>query len=269
MRSSLIFLLLLWLAPIAAHAAPTQAGLVFSPPGWPQTLAGDFYRPAGSARAVPVVVLIHGGGWRSGKRHHMEAFAESLVAAGYAAFTIDYRLAPEFPFPAQLDDVRLAVQWLKAQAPALGIDAQRMGAWGYSAGAHLASLLVLGDRDPALRAVVAGGLPGDLVDLQNSPLVKSLMGGAIDVIGEARYRAASPRFVVDAGDAPVFLFHARWDWVVPTRQVDTMKAALDAARVPNELVWLEGRGHIVGFYFNEAAVEAALRFLDRWLKSAP
>lgn len=267
MRQSLI-LLLLWLTPLVAHAAPTQAGLVFSPAGWPQTLAGDFYRPAGSARAVPVVLLIHGGGWRSGKRHHMETFAESLVAAGYAAFTIDYRFAPEHPYPAQLEDVRLAVHWLKSQAGTLGIDPARMAAWGYSAGAHLASLLVLGERDPALRAVVAGGLPGDLVDLKNSPLVKSLMGGPIDVIGEARYREASPRFLVDADDAPVFLFHARWDWVVPTRQADTMKAALDAAGVSNERVWLEGRGHIAGFYFNEAAVDAALRFLDRWMKPA-
>lgn len=259
---------LLLLVASVAQAAPTQRGLVYTPPQWPQALAGDLYRPA-NPEAMPVVLLIHGGGWHSGRREHMEDFAEALVADGYAAFTIDYRLVPQSRFPSQLDDVREALRWLQANAATLRVDGTRIAVWGYSAGAHLAALLALAERNPSLRAVVAGGLPADLVAMRASPLVEDLLGGSYAALGEPRFRQASPRYHVDAGDPPVFLFHARWDRIVAPQQALDMQTALRAAGVPNELVWMEGRGHVLGFYFNDAAVAAAVRFLDRWLRPAP
>ncbi|SFF59671.1 Acetyl esterase/lipase [Fontimonas thermophila] len=256
----------LGLLPAAGRAAQPQT-YVFTPPEWPQPLSGDLYRPA-SCTACPVVLLIHGGGWRSGKRTHMHAFAADLQARGYAAFSIDYRLVPAYIFPAQLDDVRLALEWLQAQAPALGLDAQRIGAWGYSAGAHLAALAALTTETPRVRAVVAGGLPADLVAAADSPLVQRFLGGTLEQMPE-RYRAASPLHQVDANAPPMFLYHARWDWIVSSEHPRRMQAALASAGVDHALEWLGWRGHIAGFFWPGAAREHALDFLDRHLRFAP
>lgn len=269
MARALILLSLMLLVSACARetATPAQRGLVFTPATWPQPLAGDFYRPA-NKDLVPVVLLVHGGGWHSGKREHMASFAGALVAAGYAAFTVDYRLVPQSRFPAQLDDVRQALDWLQANAASLNVDRTRIAVWGYSAGAHLASLLALTTQDPVVRAIVAGGLPADLVALQDHELVTELLGSPRASLREEQFRAASPLAHVKAGAPPMFLFHARWDRIIPPQQALDLQSALEAARVPNELVWLEGRGHVLGFFFNAAAVSAAVKFLDRWLKPA-
>lgn len=250
-----------------AGAAPDRAGLVFTPKDWPQTLVGDFYRPRTQA-VVPVVLLVHGGGWHSGARRHMDHFAEALRAHGYAAYSIDYRLVPA-RHPAQLDDVLAALAWLRTEAGELNIDPQRIAIWGYSAGAHLAALAGYGTDAAGVRALVLGGVPADLLALADSGMVQALMGGTISELGQARYRAASPLYQVQPGAPATFMFHARWDQVVVPEQVLALQAALDAAAVPNELHWLEWRGHVLGFYFNAGAVNAALRFLDRWLRAPP
>ncbi len=191
-----VTLLLLAMAT-GAVAAPDRAGLVFSPDDAPQALAGDFYRPR-TAATVPVVLLVHGGGWHSGARRHMEHFAEVLRAHGYAAYSIDYRLVPE-RHPAQLDDVLAALSWLRANARGLNIDPQRIAIWGYSAGAHLAALAGYGPRAEGVRALVLGGIPADLTALADSSMVQALMGGTISELGVARYRAASPLHQVHTG----------------------------------------------------------------------
>src|SRR6185503_20986190 len=88
---------------------------------------------------------------------------------------------------------------------------------------------------------------------------------------EARqsYVDASPLHHVSAGDPPVFLYHAGFDRLVPIDQAERYKAALDAAGVASELFVIRGHGHITGFFFDGAAVEAALEFLDRYLRWAP
>jgi len=259
--------LLLLSLSMGVAAAPDRAGLIFTPTDWPQVLAGDFYRPH-TADTAPVVLLVHGGGWHSGARQHMDHFAEALRAHGYAAFSIDYRLVPA-RHPAQLDDVRMALAWLRAESAQLNIDPQRIAIWGYSAGAHLAALAGYGATSAGVRALVLGGVPADLLALADSSMVQALMGGTVSALGEARYRAASPLYQIHAGAPPTFMFHARWDQVVVPEQVLALQAALDAAAVPNELHWLEWRGHVLGFYFNAGAVNAALRFLDRWLRAPP
>jgi acetyl esterase/lipase len=250
-----------------AVAGSVERGIVYTPPQWPAPLAADLYRP--NARTpVPVVLLVHGGGWRSGRREHMQRFAEGLVARGYAAFSIDYRLAPSAVYPAQLDDLRQALVWLQRHAAERGLDATRIGAWGYSAGAHLAALAALRPAAVPLRAVIAGGLPSDLTALADAPMVRAFVG--VDFSDDAqRYREASPQFQISAAAPPMLLYHARWDRVVPPAQAEAMQAALKASGVPNELVWLPARGHILGFYFAADAEALALDFLDRWLRPQP
>src|SRR6478736_9837153 len=108
----------------------------------------DVWVPAAST-TPPLVVWIHGGAWLSGDRRYLpetlrpNQLFDALLAAGLAVASVDYRHAREAPFPAQLHDVKAALRYLRAHAGALGIDVTRVGAWGESAGGHLAALLAL------------------------------------------------------------------------------------------------------------------------------
>ncbi len=264
LRSVCLGLAMACVAVTTPVSAELRTNLTYTPPEWPQALAGDLFTPE-ECNACPVVMLIHGGSWRSGKRQDMKAFAEALNARGYAAFTISYRLVPDYRFPAQLEDVQQALRWLHQHASSLGVDGERIGVWGYSAGAHLASLAGLVTETPRVRAVVAGGLPADLIYSADSPLVKALLDGEITDKPE-QFRAASPLHQVTPAAPPTFLYHARWDWIVAPEHARRMKAALDDAGVPAELVWLNGRGHVAGFFWFGAARDPAIDFLDRHLR---
>jgi acetyl esterase/lipase len=244
-------------------ALRVDPGLVFSPPGWPQTLAGDLYRPA-SCAPCPVVVLVHGGSWKGGSRAQMRALGEALAGHGYAAFSVQYRLVPDARFPAQLDDVQLALRWLADEGATHGLDPARIGIWGYSAGAQLAALAGLVTDSPRVRVVVAGGGPADMIYASTSPVVHALMGGRIDDMPEA-YRAASPLHQVDGDAPPTFIYHAAWDWIVATEHSRRLHAALERAGVPSELHWVPMRGHVAAFLFPGTTFERAADFLDRHL----
>ncbi len=226
----------------------------------------DLYRPVADA-PLPAVVLLHGGGWVRGEREQMAGIAEAAARHGYAVLNIDYRLAPAHPYPAALEDVRAAIAWLRTQPD---IDPQRIALWGYSAGAHLAALAGTQEAPAGARvqAVVAGGIPADLVHAARSTLVQKFMGAPLPEIPE-RYRDASPLHQVSADDAPTFLYHGTWDWVVWPGYARQMKAALDAAGVPAELYLMHGFGHFAAFMFDAGAVRAALAFLDRQMPPPP
>jgi acetyl esterase/lipase len=245
--------------------------LVFTPGGWPQPQQADVYVPRG-AGPFPAVLVIHGGGWQKGDRDQMASIARRLAGRGYVAVNITYRLAPAFIFPAQLQDVQQAVLWMRAHAAEYRIDSRHIGAFGYSAGAHLAALLggigesgPLGQPGAAIQAVVAGGTPTDLSKWSGGTLVPQLIGGD-RAHKAAEFRAASPVSYVDAGDPPVFLYHGGSDSLVPIDHAQEYKQLLDAAGVPCELFVLRGRGHILAFLSDGAAVDAALEFLDRYLR---
>ena len=139
--------------------------IVYTGPGWPQALQADLYLPSRPG-PLPVVMTIHGGGWANRDRDDMEDISEALVARGYAVLNLSYRFAPRYTFPAQLDDLHQALAWIVDNADNYRLDAQRISAWGYSSGAHLAALLGSYDRAvlplevrqlPRLRAVIAAG----------------------------------------------------------------------------------------------------------------
>ena len=239
---------------------------VYSPPGWPETLRADIYRP-GADGPRPAVLLIHGGGWAPpDRRSQMDSIAERLAARGYVVMNATYRLAPRHQHPAAVDDLRQALTWLRAQAGDLGARPDRVAAFGYSAGGHLATLLGALDAPAGQRiqAVVAGGAPTELAKWSNGKLVVRYLGGRPDEVPE-RYAAASPIRHVSADDPPVFLYHGTLDTVVPVDHATDYKAALDRAGVRNELYLERGRGHIAAFLFDGGAVDAALDFLDRSL----
>lgn len=265
-------------APARVERAFTvERDALFTPPDWPKLLLADVYTPAGApprGGRWPAVVVIHGGAWKSGDRRQVETIAERLARRGYVAMNITYRLVPDAIFPAQLLDVQQAIRWLRANAERYEVDPARIGAWGYSAGAHLAALaggLSPGDRyyDEAarLRAVVAGGTPADLRKFTGGTLVPNFLGERWSADSTA-FRESSPAAHVSPGDPPVFLYHGTWDRLVPLDQATDYQRALDEAGVPNELYLQRGLGHILAFLMDGEAVQRGADFLDRHLREA-
>lgn len=243
-----------------------QRDISFTPAGWPQALLADLYVPRGEG-PWPVLLLIHGGGWESGDREQVESLAERLARRGFGVFNITYRLAPAHRHPAQLDDVRQALHWLHANATTHRLDPQRIGAWGYSAGAHLAALLAThpGADGLRLQAVVAGGIPSDLTKFPGGKLVPQFLGTSLQEDPET-FREASPFHHISADDPPHFIYHGGYDLLVPVDHAEDYHAALLAAGVQSELFILRGRGHITAFLTDGPAFKAGAAFLDRQLR---
>lgn len=246
---------------LGAAAREKPVTLTYTPPGWPVALEGDLYLPRDKGDvARPVVLLLHGGAWRKGDRGKMAYLGKVLAAKGYAAFAIDYRLAPGFRHPAQLQDMQQALRWLQQHAGEYGLDMRRLGAWGYSAGGHLAELLAVQPPEPGLprlRVVIAGGAPADLRIYPDASSVRGFLGGPLAAMPEA-YAAASPLAQVRPGLPAFFLYHGSADELVVASQSEHFAKALAAAGVPVELRLVEGASH------REAAA-GARRFLPEVL----
>jgi len=246
-----------------------QRDLVHTPAGVPPLLV-DVYAPD-LPGPLPAVLMIHGGAWAKGTRRQTASLARRVARRGYVVVNTTYRLAPAALFPAQVLDVQQAVRWMRANAASLRIDAARIGAWGYSAGAHLAAMLGglgPGDRlyaqDARVAAVVAGGIPADLRKFRGGTIVPQFLGEkwARDSV---LFRESSPAAYVVAGAAPVFLYHGTWDKLVPLDQSVDYQQALQAAGVPNELYLMHGFGHITAYFFDGETTRRGADFLDRYL----
>ena len=187
--------------------------IVYTEPGWPESLRGDLYLPERRG-PLAVVLTIHGGGWANRSREDMSDISRELAHHGYAVFNISYRFAPRYTHPAQLQDVQQALRWLATNARRYRLDAARINTWGYSSGAHLAALAASVDDSgaglPRVNAVVAGGIPSDLRKYSGSPIVMRFVGGDRDEM-PARYAEASPAYHVSPDDPPVFLYHGKLD----------------------------------------------------------
>ncbi len=228
-------------------------------------LRADVYAPPAPG-PHPAVLVLHGGSWQRGSRGDVAAIARRLAAAGYVAVAADYRLAPEHPFPAQLDDSRAALRWIRRQAAHLDVDPTRVAAFGYSAGGHLAALLATDPPDDAaarVQAAVAGGAPTDLGRFGDVRVMRTLLGDD-PVALPARARAASPLSYVSSDDPPLFLYHGRADWLVDPVHAEVLRDALRDVGVP--VAYYETPyGHMATFAFDDDTVAAAIGFLDLWL----
>jgi acetyl esterase len=229
-----------------------------------EALTLDAFLPARVRSGRPAVLLIHGGGWRAGDKSSLDPEAERLAVLGYDAFSVDYRLAPAHPYPAAVDDVQGAVRWLRdpAQVQRFGLDPQRIGALGSSAGAHLAGMLAtLGrgplDRGARVAAAVSWSGPMDFVDFPAAALTAQQQGAVKNAIGAflgclpttvctATAKAASPIAQVDATDAPMLLVNSDAE-LVPLDQAQRMAAALQTAGVKEQLIVLPGHLHAAAY----------------------
>jgi len=247
-----------------------------------ETLLCDLYLPAASEDAPPVALLIHGGAWRSGDKWTISRYGEGLAERGIAAVVINYRLAPEHPFPAQIDDVRTAMIWTVEQAPKYGWDPSRIGMFGYSAGAHMACLIgTLADepaatqhttsdwpaddsrwsRLPQVTAIVAGGAPCDFRSLPLGNTVLAYFLGGSRAQQPQAYAAASPSQHASAGDVPTLFVHGKSDLIVPYQSSRGLFELQRQQGVRSEYLAIAGQGHLMTF-INDQTPRAAYGFLQ-------
>jgi acetyl esterase/lipase len=229
--------------------------------------------PAGGR---PVLIAIHGGGWRRfDKTEYGERIASGFVNEGYVVVAPNYELsAPGDPsWPVNLEDVQDAVRWVRSNAGSLGINPDEIAAIGESAGANLAALI--GTYSPqsqadgvsaAVQAVVAFSTPTDLTALYSeSPAAgfaaAQFLGGSPEQV-PASYSAASPVDRVSPGDPPMLLVQGAEDPLIPPSQSAELAAALSRAGVRNQLIMVTG-GHDLDFPVNYSnLIPEILEFLD-------
>lgn len=223
---------------------------------------GDLYLPAGPG-PFPVALVLHGGGWSGRDRSDTSDIAAHLASQGIAAFNINYRLAPEHRFPAQLEDAQAALRWIAAESVPRNLDLDRLYTVGYSAGAHLALLAATSQEGgvPPVRAVIAGGPPTDLTRYPESPYVRDLLGTSIEE-NPALFRQASPLLQVTPQHPPVFLYHGRLDRIVAYKNSILLRDALLKADVPVELHTRLLEGHILSYFREKSSLRRAIRFLE-------
>jgi acetyl esterase/lipase len=244
----------------------------------------DLFAPKDAPGPFAAVVVLHGGGWAKGSREVVRPIAAALAAQGYVTASVGYRLAPRHKFPAQIQDAKCAVRWLRANAERCHIDSQHIGALGFSAGAHLALLLGLTDPNDGLEGT--GGNPEQSSRVQAvinisgpTDLTQPLWPDATrlvlaDFLGGSReqfpgtYRAASPVSYIHRGAPPVLTIHGTADSVVPYEQAELLHSALRKARVPSRLTALHGRDHGDNWSPKEQQgnAKAMLAFLDANLR---
>jgi acetyl esterase/lipase len=244
----------------------------------------DLYLPAvADERPRPVIVRIHGGAWRHGDKSKQRSVA-NFVKQGYIGVAINYRFSQQALFPAQIEDCKAAIRWLRAHANEYGIDSMRIAVMGSSAGGHLAAMLgTAGDTkefdvgenrefSSAVCAVVDNFGPADLLAIAqaapNSRLsaVAQLLGG--DIAERTELAAdASPISYVTPADPPFLIIHGDADPIVPVDQSELLHAALLKAGVSSELHIVKQGGH-GGEAFQSLELRAAIRdFLTAKVKA--
>jgi acetyl esterase/lipase len=215
----------------------------------------DVYEPADRASGLrPAVILIHGGGWTSLDKTTMRGMGTFLARSGFVAFSVDYRLmhGAENLWPAQLNDVQLAVRWIRANAAKYGVDPDHIGAFGHSSGAQLAALLGMEEThetsDPALakysskvQAVVDVSGPTDFTthgDSDADVFLTAFFGGDY-AHHPTVWQDASPVFHVSRNVSPFLIVHGTHDENVPMAQAQELADKLQQAGVPVKLVKVE------------------------------
>lgn len=260
----------------------------------------DLYLPSSGSGPFPLIVWVHGGGWRTGSKV-LDATASQrrLLTAGYAVASIGYRLSGVAKWPAQIHDVKAAVRHLRANATRYFVDSARVGAWGSSAGGHLVAVLGTSGGVAALEGAAIGNAgvssrvravadwfgptdfnqmdaqlaavgchpPGTvLYGLPNSQ-VSELLGAPIGTV-PALVAQANPITHVTSDDPPFYIQHGTADCVVPRGQSELLRTALVAAIGQSNVSFnlLAGAGHGGNAFATAANVDLVIAFFDRTVR---
>lgn len=258
----------------------------------------DLYVPAnGTAR--PAVVWVHGGGWAGGSpRQALGPYPDwrivlaSLAARGYVVVGATYRFSGEAKFPAAIADIKASVRWLRTNASMIGVDPDRIGVWGESAGGQLAALLgtscgaqeLEGVKDPpvssCVQAVVDWYGPTDFSQMDAQLILGGMkhdtpqsaesnyLGCQLSKCEPSAVQSANPIAYISSSTPPFLIFHGNADTAVPPKQSQILYDALRAKGVPAQLIFVPGANHI--FVGATAAqykniVDAVFTFFDEKL----
>lgn len=258
----------------------------------------DIYLPAKAEKPAPIVVFIHGGGWMVGhkgsaslsKISGLHRLMKTLRESGYAVIAINYRLSGEAVFPAQMQDIEAAMDWIGKNADTYHIDSRRIALTGDSAGAHLAQIFAVNRGKNAIRAVLSyygvsdiGNVNAERIAKNCPESVQELMGKLMDnppenspeglLMGEDSHSSefyrkatvASPLYHVNENTSPMMLLHGDEDCWVPHSQSLKLHAALQAAGIETQLLILEKTGRSATRFFDEDINAQALQFLQKHL----
>jgi acetyl esterase/lipase len=264
-RLGFLLCLVLFLAALPAPAEQDkqqppaiQKDIVFGK-GGDQDLQLNLAMPKGDG-PFPTIVCVHGGGWKAGHRNDLNLLVAYFAEKGFVAATVSYRFAPKYKFPAQIEDCKAAVRWLRANAKEYKINPDKIGAVGFSAGGHLVSLLGAANEKSGLegtggnpkqsskvQAVVNFFGPTDFItktwnkDTEEKYFI-GFLGGTFD---EARdmYKKASPLNYVSKDNPPFLFIHGDKDTLVDIHHSKVMDAKLREMSVSSKLVVMEGHGH--------------------------
>ena len=248
----------------------TLSDLIYATVG-EQALTLDLRLPNFGSGPFPLILLVDAPDW-STPRPHSDA-ADFLAARGYAVASAGFRSSAAAPFPAQLDDLRTAIRWLREHAGEHAIDPARVGVWGIGAGGHLAALL---GTTGGVQAVVDWYGPIDLAALQSDATAcanhsdasspAAILLGCPPAACPTTAAAANPIAFVDRGDAPFLIMHGSFDCEVPAAQSRMLYDALRAAGNEVTLTMVAaGRG---GTAWRDAALLSAVEhFFDQHLRN--
>jgi acetyl esterase/lipase len=221
-----------------------------------KSLQLDMYIPENIQTPAPLLVFIHGGGWRSGNRSDYLVYLVDFARKGYITATVSYRLLADSCYPACAEDISDAVTWFFNNGQNYGYDPDRIALIGGSAGAHLALLTAYGWKNPEsnvdslrnhrIKAVVDIYGPYDMTTeyARNHSLVTSFIAHSFDDSPEL-YREASPRQYLSQGDPPTLILHGTSDELVPVSQSDSLAAKLNSLKIPYEYYRLPGWPHVM------------------------
>jgi acetyl esterase/lipase len=283
-------------ANLPEPVAQTYTDLAYATSHQAQKL--DVYLPAAKA-PFPVVIMIHGGGWVMGdKREYATSNkTKALLDRGYAVIAINYRLSGVAKFPAQIQDVKAAVRYVRANAEKYKLNSNKIAAWGTSAGGHLTALLAtsageklfddanLGNanQSSAIQAAVDWFGPTDFLqmdaqsvaqgcgagghDLKSSP-ESALMGFEIQT-NKTKVANANPITYVSTSTSPMYITHGMSDCTVPLGQSQILYDAILKIKGPKDvqLNFLTASGHGTGKFENVETVNLMIDFLDTYLKA--
>jgi acetyl esterase/lipase len=252
----------------------------------------DLARPANAKGPLPCIVCLHGGGWRFGSRQDLSkpredrggrSLIDSMASKGFVAVTVSYRLSDEAKFPAQIEDCKAAVRWLRANAKKYDIDPDRIGAIGFSAGGHLVCLMGTANEKDGLEG--KGGNPEQSSRVQavcsffgptdftikswpeqvEKTLLEPFLGASFDK-DPAVYKKASPITYVSKNNPPFLFIHGTKDQLVGIEQSEKLQKKLQEVGVSAQLIRMEGLGHGWGGKDGQKTFEDAMKFFAEKLK---
>lgn len=247
----------------------------------------DLFIPEKTTKPVPVVIWIHGGGWQAGSKDQCPPLRSGYVERGYAVASIGYRLSGDAIFPAQIEDCKAAIRWLRAHAGEYGLDGKRFGLWGSSAGGHLVALTGTSaavkefevgenlDQSSRVQAVCDYYGPTDFGAFVTTPGYEShgapnspeakLIGGPVKNHPEKVVRV-NPITYVNSDDPPFLIVHGDKDPLVPIQQSELLFEALKKAGVSVHLHTIRNAGHGGPGFTGRDVEEMVAAFFDSRLK---